>query len=337
MKPKLTDFSLTTSNQHGHRQAMSKTFLRLKTRPDEYTPQLTKCYFDEVTHCELCGAALTYSFNLVHAHDVEFTRKLSLRVGADCIYNFCEAYMPGSAEQILYTIQEAMSDSKVNKFKKDNPNIFTLNDEIKKTLSALRASHGYSVQKLQAVIRFAELTRELTRQEYLSKPKVLYIESLGKLLKSKEFQATLLAHKSHQPQALTEYLKTAPKEEKKFYEKFQVLSPVAGFGTVNQTISTLDKQIFNEQLSIKMSKVSPQWVNQAQTPEGIFLLSQPRNNNYGEVPYLIGIFQRFTPLRHDQVDNIKKHMDNSKIKKPLTKLPKVWHNVVKELISKNEV
>lgn len=332
----LTDFSIK-GVQHGHRQAMSKTFLRLKTRPEEYTPDLKKCYFDEVTHCELCGAALTYSFNLMHCEDGDFSRKLSLRVGADCIYNFCEAYMPGSAEQILYTIQEAMADSKVNKFKRDNPNVFALNDEIKKTLSTLRSTHGYSVQRLQAVMRFPELNRELTRQQYLSKPKVLYIESLGKMLKSKEFQEILLAHKNHKPVEIKTYLKTADKNEKKFYEKFLVLAPAAGYGLANQTISPLDQKIFNEQLSIKMSKVSRQWITQIKTPEGIFLASQPRSNTYGDVPYLSGIFQRFMVLRPDQMETIKNHMKINKIKKPLTKLPKVWHNVVKELISKDEI
>lgn len=331
----LTDFSIK-GLQHGHRQAMSKTFLRLKTRPEEYTPHLTKCYFDEVTHCELCGAALTYSFNLMHAEDGDFSKKMSLRVGADCIYNFCEAYMPGSAEQILYTIQEAMSDSKTNKFKKDNPGIFTLNDEIKKTLSTLRGSHGYSIQRLQAVIRFPELTRELTRQQYLSKPKVLYIESLGKLLKSADFQKILLDHKSHKPQLITGYLKTAEKNEKKFYDKFLVLAPATGAIVPTQTISVLDQQVFQEQLAIKLNKVSPQWLEQVQTPAGLFLVYQPRTNTYGDVPYLAGLFQKFMPLRSEQIETIKNHLKINKIKKPLTKLPKVWHNIVKELITKNE-
>lgn len=331
----LTDFSLK-GKQHGHRQAMSKTFLRIKTRPEEYTPHLKKCYFDEVTHCELCGAALTYSFNLVHADDGDFSKKLSLKVGADCIYNFCEAYMPGSAEQILYTIQEAMADSKVNKFKKDNPEIFKIKDEIATQLRSLKASHGYSVQKLQAVIRFPELSRELTRQQYLSKPKVLYLEKLNQLLKSKDFQGLLTAHTNHKSEPITEYLKIN-KSARSFYQKLTTLGPVAGFGVPTQTISLLDQQIFEEQLAIKLSKVSPVWLQQASSPEGSWLLNQKRSQNYGDIPYLIGLFQRLQSLRVDQMETIKKHLEINKIKKPLTKLPRVWHNVVKELKLKDEV
>jgi hypothetical protein len=332
---KLTDFSLA-GKQHGHRQAMSKTFLRLKTRPDEYTPEVKQCYFDEVTHCELCGAALTYSFNLIHAEDRDFSRKLSLKVGADCIYNFCEAYMPGSAEQILYTIQEAMSNSKINKFKRDHPEIFKLTEAVQQQLRQLRGIHGYSLQKLQAVIRFPELSRELTRQQYLSKPKVLYIESLARLLKSPEFQQKLQDHANHQPVALKEYLKTKP-QDKNFYTKFMVLAPAVGLGLPHQTISALDQQIFAEQLALKLSKVSPHWVAQAQTPEGQWLLATPRTNEYGDIPYLVGLFQKFQVLRPDQLVTIKNHLKVNKIKNSLTKLPKVWHNVVKELTLKDEI
>lgn len=91
--------------QHGHRQAMTNTFMRLKTRPEEYTPVYQKSNFNQVTHCDLCGAALTYSFDLVHAEDLDFKRGWSLKVGADCIYNFCQIYFPTIAEQILKTIE----------------------------------------------------------------------------------------------------------------------------------------------------------------------------------------------------------------------------------------
>lgn len=319
----------TEIKQHGHRQAMTKTFLRIKTRPEEYTPIVNQCFFNEITHCELCGAALTYSFNLIHAEDLNFTNKLSLKVGADCIYNFCQIYMPSSAAQILHTIEQSLATSKISKFKTDNPLIFSKNEEIKKQIKNLQLNYGYSFLSLNSIKEFQKLNRELVRNLYLSKPKVKKIENLHQEVFSEKFSKMLNDHKN---KPLTKISETKlSKKEKHFYELYKELYPIIYFYNFSDgpILSQLEQLIFKEKIMYKVNNTNARnWLTQfCEEPDiAVFLLTQSFAKYTTELSAQLS-FKKLIPLSPHLIKNLKEGEVFINIKENLPKLPKVWHNI----------
>lgn len=318
--------------QHGHRQAMTKTFLRLKTRPEEYTPQIKHCQYNEVTHCDLCGAALIYSFNLIHAEDLDFSKKLSLKVGADCIYNFCQIYMPSSAEQILHTIEESLATSKISKFKNENPEIFNQVKEIKNQIKILQSEYGYTFTSLSAFKNFTVWSRELNRSLYLSKPKVEKIENLFAYIHSDTFKELLTNHKTKPQITINEYLNTNPKD-KKFYDLYKHLYQVMYYYPLSdQAIicSELEKMIFCENITYRINSTkSKPWVEQiTQYPELAAFLLSGNFDRYSLEANAQNHFKKLIALSPSVLNQILKSDNFIKKDPKLAKLPKVWHNII---------
>lgn len=330
---KLSNLDIT-GIQHGHRQAMTKTFLRLKTRPEEYTPVVQKCFYNEVTHCELCGAALIYSFHLVHCDDPDGSQNLSLKVGADCIFNFCKIYMPSSADQILYTIEQALADSKVNKFKNENPHIFEVQTVIKNKIAELTRQYGYQFKQLNEFVNFNVYSRELTRNQYLSKPRVQYLEKLEKIISSVKFEKMLQQHQKHTGQPLTEYLKKYP-QQKKIYRNLQELGSIVNYYGNNLTtsLSDLDLKIYRQKINAYLQKLKPGlWLEQFnQEPDLVKYLLSGTFERYSSEIAAQNTFKRFIPLNSYTIKTIKESNDFNKNKRKLPKIPTLWYNIYKLL------
>ena len=324
-KPKLIE-----SKQHGHRQAMTNTFLRLNTRPEEYTPHYQHASYSEVTHCDLCGAALTYSFNLIHAEDPYFEKGWSLKVGSDCIYNFCEIYFPGICDQILQALDKALITSKLGKFKHENTEIFNQSKHLKETISNLSKIYGSAFTRLNEVENFYKNHKELTRTLYLSKPKVDQIFSLAETVASSEFLTLLDEHqKMSKDKVLTkDYLKLNPKY-KKFNNLYVTYSPILNYYKLSDyALSSLEQELFcqqiNKTLEMARKRKSRQYLQYPQLYEYLITGSFAQYSSEWSAKKQI---QRLGILTDYQINHLINSPQYLASLPKLPSMPKIWHNI----------
>ena len=163
--------------QSGKRQAMTNTFLRLNTRPEEYEVNPDDCG-SGVSHCELCGNKIDYHFKLTHPKDLSFTNGRSLKIGGDCLLSYTEVFMPSSIQQFVDKIKKSVEKEKIRKFKEENPSLY----ENFKTFESLMKQYDkdYPWNPLKRLTITKEIYkdhRHLVRHQYLSKPKIRNMEN----------------------------------------------------------------------------------------------------------------------------------------------------------------
>lgn len=301
------------NDQKGRRQAMTNTFIRLGTRPEQYTPH-THCQYGKIKHCQLCGAALEYYFPLTHVDDENFNKDKSLFVGGDCLYNFTELYMPTIAEQILNSIEKAMTDAKGKKFKETFPTIFEDFKKLKETIFNLDRQFAYHPGRgLLRYKNFFTNYRHLFRQEYLSKPKV---EEFYKF--KKEVENTWL-------KKLTEHTKisiskkTIKESKDKFYREYEknYLTVYSRPLDLNSRIlSPFEKECFLEKFKenqkVALKKVKP-FAKEIQSDASfyLYLLKQKNMPN----PYFLHLIYNFYPIKEYYKVNMKKEVGFNNFKK----------------------
>lgn len=324
----MSKLDLDIPKQHGHRQAMTNTFMRLKTRPEEYTPIYQKSNFNQVTHCDLCGAALTYSFDLVHAEDLEFTKGWSLKVGADCIYNFCQIYFPTIAEQILKTIEKSVLTSKIGKFNHDNPNLKENIQVLKDLLNDYKKQYGYSFTKLKTIEGCVKAMNELHRQEYISKPKIELINSTYNWLKEEKTIKLLSDHKEFKKQPLSE----CSKKYLKFHETYKELFGLTNYYAYNNncdfSISELDQMLFKERVNDLIKKAIKSKFKQYDSyPQLYQYLITQSFEPYSAESSAQSQIKRLYPLNEYQINKITSSERYLQSIKNLPSMNSLWHNI----------
>jgi len=205
--------------QNGRKQAMTNTFNRLLTIPQEYTPEGHLAYYGHIENCELCGAALDYSFKLVHFSDPKFEEGKSLYVGSDCIINFSKTYVPSLAGQLLISIKKAVETTKIGQFRKNNPNIFEDMKLISQKIYEYKRIYGLSFTRLKALENFKQSYNILNRREYLSKPQVEKFYSLKNKIENSKLEKILNDHKNKDQSLL--FLEDSDKKFLKLYDKYK--------------------------------------------------------------------------------------------------------------------
>lgn len=314
--------------QHGHRQAMTNTFMRLKTRPEEYTPVYQKSNFNQVTHCDLCGAALTYSFDLVHAEDLDFKRGWSLKVGADCIYNFCQIYFPTIAEQILKTIEKSVLTSKIGKFNHDNPDLKEKVKSLKDLLNDYKKQYGYSFTKLQRIEGCVKAMNELNRQEYISKPKIELISSTLTWLKEENTIKLLLDHKEFKKQPLSECSKKYLKFHTIYKELFGLINYYAYNSNCDFSLSELDQMLFKERVNELIKKaVKAKFKQYDIYPQLYQYLMTQSFAPYSAESSAQNQIKRLYPLNEHQINKITSSEQYLQAIKNLPSMSSLWHNI----------
>lgn len=168
-------------------KAKITSFLVLGTEPADYDVSL-KVHVD-CRHCELCGSALDYSFDLVHKNDAT----KNIRIGSDCVDNFMEVNFPLRREIIKRTIKELVEKTKSKIFMEKNPNILQIAQDLK--------NYFYNTLKKQATeeklyptycdlmssIFFENVAKDIksiVRKNYLSAPRTEKIKKLHKVIQT---------------------------------------------------------------------------------------------------------------------------------------------------------
>lgn len=227
--------------QNGRKQAMTNTFNRLLTTPQEYTPESHLAYYGHIENCELCGAALDYSFKLVHFSDPKFEEGKSLHVGSDCIVNFAETYVPSLARQILINVKKAVETTKIGQFRKNNPTIFEDMKMINQKISEYKRIYGWYFARLKELENFRQSYKNLNRREYLSKPQVDKFYSLKKKIDEGKLDQILNDHKNKD-----QNLKFLDDSDKSFLKLFDKYKEKVNYRLYDNSIaySKLEKQFF---------------------------------------------------------------------------------------------
>lgn len=322
-----TNSDFVAPKQHGHRQAMTNTLMRIKTRPEEYTPVYQHSSFNQVTHCDLCGAALTYSFDLIHAEDSDFKKGYSLKVGADCIYNFCEIYFPSIAEQILKTIEKSLETSKIGKFNFDNPSIKETSLEFRALVKKYQQEYGYSFAKLVRIDESLKAVNELIRKEYISKPRIELIKTSLAELKNPKFIKILADHKSH----VKKDVDINSKYYKNFHIQYVSLYPMIcyyGGNPSNYELSKLDQSLFLEQVNRVLKLASKNKFTQYSKHTQLYqYLMTGTFDRYSAESTASSQIKKLIPLNEAQINKI---INSEKYLSSLNNLPKMdslWHNI----------
>ena len=227
--------------QSGRKQAMTNTFNRLFTEPREYTPHYKVAYYGVVENCQLCGAALDYSFKLMHASDPDFKEEKSLHVGSDCIVNFAETYVPSMVHQILLNVKKAVETSRVGQFRKAHPTIQADMKMVSDKLNSLRHNNGWLFFRLAEIQLFRKNYKNLVRREYLSKPQVENCYALKAKLDEGKIEAILEDYKNRNTESKfaedpdTKFLTYFDKYKDKVFSRIYDNTPI---------YSLLEKQLF---------------------------------------------------------------------------------------------
>lgn len=196
------------------------SFMALGTRPEEYTVGFTVHH--SVSHCELCGSALEYSFPLVHKSSTDEDKTKNLLVGSDCIDNFMEAYFPQRREEIKRRLKQLVDKTKSQIFLEENPEIKAQAREfmnyVQSTLRAeAKAENLYnewvSLYRSEFFKEFAKNCREIIRKEYLTKPKTQKFKEVYALIKTDMFMNLLRENKLVHERKIKEVME----EESEFY------------------------------------------------------------------------------------------------------------------------
>ena len=225
--------------QSGRKQAMTNTFNRLFTTPMEYTPSSNMAY-SHIENCELCGAALDYSFKLIHFDDPDFKEGKSMFVGSDCLVNFAETYVPSIARQILMNVKKAVETSRIGHFKKNNPTIFEDAKMVNDKLNEYRRWAGWGFMRLHELQDFKQFYKNLVRKEYLTKPQVLKVNSLKKKIEEGKLELILKDHQNRESILLDQ------DPDQKFLKLFNKYKDVLRVGHYpdSNAYSLLEKQLF---------------------------------------------------------------------------------------------
>lgn len=236
----------TDLKQAGKKQAITNTFLRLNTRPEEYEPDPVCAGFD-TSHCELCGNKIDYSFKLIHPKDPDFSKGKSLIVGSDCIIHFAEIYMPTRMNQFLAKIKASTEETKAKKFKKENPNLLEDMKSLEELLRTYDKSYPWNpLKRFKNIKEFYKNKRHLIRHQYLSKPKVA---SFYEIKKESNLWVPFL-ELWHARVRLQKGIKT--EEDKKlspeFYRELEVFGKSLNYYPSDLALTPLEKLLFLEQL-----------------------------------------------------------------------------------------
>lgn len=231
--------------QSGRKQAMTNTFNRLLVNPSEYTPKGDVAYFGTVENCELCGAALDYSFKLVHFSDPDFTEEKSLHVGSDCIVNFAETYVPMIARQLMISVKKAVGKTKTAQFYLNNPHIYEEMKLVSLKLMEYKKNFGWYFMYLTEMQNFKKSHKNLIRQEYLTKPQIAKFKQLKEKIDNGSIETALMEHKAKDMSS-----KFLDDTDLKFLRYFEKYKDKVGVRINENTpiYSRVEKQLFTDKV-----------------------------------------------------------------------------------------
>lgn len=211
-------------------KAKITSFEVLGTYPKDYTVGLK--VFTNKQHCELCGAALVYSFDLLHNSE---NPEKHIRIGADCVENFMEAHFPLVKRDILKKIKDAIGKQKSNDFLAKNPDIMNITKDLReyffKNLRTLAhqekfTSVFYNFSTSMFLKTVNSDIKSIERKKYLSEPKTKKIRKLHKMVMSGKFTKFLKEQNEVQGQTIADRIE----KESEFYEMYiekKTTGPVA--------------------------------------------------------------------------------------------------------------
>lgn len=244
----------TEVKQSGKRQAMTNTFLRLNTRPDEYEIDKSFCG-SGVDHCELCGNKIQYHFKLTHPKDLSFTNGRSLKIGGDCLVSYVEAFMPTRIQQFVDWVKDSVEKQKIKNFKAQYP---TLSQEFKEFEELMRtydvAYPWNPLKKLHKTQEAFKNKRLFVRHQYLTKPKIKAFREW--FAEVKNYGPHLDSWKARTQQGphfeKLEKMISAEKKDQVFYKDIHFYGQATGFPFKEDlpAYTFLDKMLFYEQLEI---------------------------------------------------------------------------------------
>lgn len=167
------------------------SFQVLGTNPIDYSLVLQAPNTD-MTHCQLCGSALDYSFRLSHKDSTEENKSKDLLIGSDCVENFMEAYFPLKKEIIRSKMKDLIESTKSSLFLENNKDIektvifirnYISSDLRKESLEKNFMTEYYSLLRSDFYTNISKDIKSVTRKKYLSKPKTEKIKKLYKMIK----------------------------------------------------------------------------------------------------------------------------------------------------------
>lgn len=175
-------------------KAKTEKFIRLGTRPEEYTANHKKM-ISKSMHCELCGQLITYAFLLAHKQKSE----KNLLVGSDCIISYVETYMPNVMASMIEKMKREMTDlideNKALVFAEAYPEFINSTNRLRDFLGKnLPGDLRFGIRKFPLLEDIEKAKREYKAKKYTSKPLAEEIITWAKKSESGELESLLSEH-----------------------------------------------------------------------------------------------------------------------------------------------
>lgn len=231
------------------------SFLALGTNPQDYSVRLHVC--TKISHCQLCGSALDYSFPLIHASSTPEDNSKDLYVGCDCVENFMEAHFPVKKEEVKRKMKELVEKTKSSLFLEENPTIKQIAKDIRNYFWTTLRAEAYKEQLMSeyhSLLRsyfLAEITKDMNsihRKSYLSKPKTEKILKLNELIKTNKFVEILKENAETRKKTIADLMDV----DKSFYDVYLSRYVIAKESVAKRVaLNVFEKQKFFKDNKIK--------------------------------------------------------------------------------------
>jgi hypothetical protein len=251
---------------YGRDAAIKHRWIQLKTAPEQYRPIFGKIRTD-LTHCELCGMAISYAFPLAHKSDPNFKKGKSLWIGQDCVRNYFLHKLPMNlVEEMIANMTRLIEEEKRARFKLKHPRFEGMLARVQEDIAKLKREFSgcYDVlsgkRRLMRLIVLEKAATEFSYNGYVSDNRVLAVKAVRMMIKKDELSSRLRNHWALKLKKIKIANDQKTRANRNFYSKFIASARDLGWGCQpdmpGSALSELEKEAFSEQLSALTEKTA---------------------------------------------------------------------------------